>query len=91
MVFKKIGANVAIGFFSSFKILENTDFGHVIEVPTLEGTFFGKPQEVPNWSLSPSHAPQLLLYYKKYYNKNTIFKGFLANYSRLFFIYSPHV
>ena len=33
MVFQEIAAKVAIGFFSCVKILENTAFGHVTEVP----------------------------------------------------------
>ena len=32
--FKESAAKVAIGFFSSIKIFENTAFGHVTEVPT---------------------------------------------------------
>ena len=34
MVFQKIAAKFAIGFFSYIKIFENTAFGHATEVPT---------------------------------------------------------
>ena len=41
MVFQKIVAKVAIGFFSYIKTFENTAFGHVNEVPNERGCGVG--------------------------------------------------